>query len=137
MIIQFDSNYLEDIYRLGSLLHDNYRSLYDENSLNSNVNKVFLFVDNTNKLLGFIHIQDIMDEINIIDIVIDPNYRQLGYGAKLLEYVISYANNKRIILEVNQNNISAINLYKKYNFIEINRRKRYYNGQDAIIMEKK
>ena len=44
---------------------------------------------------------------------------------------------KKIILEVSDQNTSALNLYKKYNFIEINRRKGYYNGIDAIIMEKK
>lgn len=137
MITSFENSYLQDVYKLGSLLHENYRNLYDETSLNSDVNKVFMCVDNSNKLIGFIHIQNLIDEIDIIDIIIDSSYRKLGYASKLLNYVIDYAKNKRIILEVNQDNLPAINLYKKHGFSEINRRKGYYNGVDAIVMEKK
>ena len=136
MIIEFDKKYLFDIYKLGSLLNHNYSQLYDEKSLDCDVNKTFLYVIN-DKLIGFIHIQDLIDEIDIINIVIDNDYRRKGYASKLIEYVISYANSKKIILEVSENNINAINLYKKYNFNEINRRKGYYNGVDAITMEKK
>ena len=136
MIIEFDKKYLFDIYKLGSLLNRDYSRLYDEESLNTGVNKTFLYIEN-NKLIGFIHIQDLIDEIDIINIVISEENRRKGYASKLIEYVINYANNKKIILEVSDQNINAINLYKKYNFIEINRRKGYYNGIDAIIMEKK
>ena len=136
MIIGFDKKYLFDIYKLGSLLNRDYSRLYDETSLNSGVNKTFLCVIN-DQLIGFIHIQDLIDEIDIINIVINEENRRKGYASKLIEYVINYANNKKIILEVSDKNISALNLYKKYNFIEINRRKGYYNGIDAIIMEKK
>ena len=136
MIIEFDKKYLFDIYKLGSLLNRDYSRLYDEESLNNGVNKTFLCVENE-KLIGFVHIQDLIDEIDIINIVVSEEYRRKGYASKLIEYVINYANNKRIILEVSDQNINAINLYKKYNFIEVNRRKGYYNGIDAIIMEKK
>jgi len=136
MIIEFDRKYLFDLYKLGTLLNRDYSRLYDEESLNNGVNKTFLCVDD-NKLIGFIHIQDLIDEIDIINIIISEENRRKGYASKLIEYVINYANNKKIILEVSDQNINAINLYKKYNFIEINRRKGYYNGIDAIIMEKK
>ena len=43
---------------------------------------------------------------------------------------------QKIILEVNENNIEAINFYQKHKFIEINRRPKYYKTGDAIIMEK-
>ena len=40
--------------------------------------------------------------------------------------------------EVNENNISAINLYKKYRFEEVGRRKKYYDQKDdAILMNLK
>lgn len=42
-----------------------------------------------------------------------------------------------ITLEVNEKNISAINLYKKYGFQIIGTRKKYYdNNFDAYIMTK-
>ena len=47
-------------------------------------------------------------------------------------------NISNITLEVNENNIYAIKLYEKFDFKEIGRRKKYYNGIDtAIIMELK
>ena len=136
MIIEFDNKYLFDIYELGTLLNKNFSRLYDEESLNKGVNKTFLCVDN-DKLIGFIHIQDLVDEIDIINLVIDEKYRRKGYASMLIDYVTNYAKDKKIILDVSDQNLSAINLYKKYNFVEINRRKGYYNGIDAIIMEKK
>lgn len=136
MIIDFDKKYLYDVYKLGSLLNRDYSRLYDEESLNSGVNKTFLYVLN-DEIIGFIHIQDLIDEIDVINIAINEENRRKGYASKLIEHVINYAKDKKIILEVSDQNISALNLYKKYNFIEINRRKGYYNGIDAIIMEKK
>ena len=42
---------------------------------------------------------------------------------------------KSILLEVNENNFSAIKLYRKNNFKEISVRKNYYGtGQNALIM---
>ena len=41
-----------------------------------------------------------------------------------------------ILLEVAENNIKAINLYKKYGFEIISRRKKYYKEFDALIMKK-
>ena len=136
MIIDFDKKYLYDVYKLGSLLNRDYSRLYDEESLNNGVNKTFLYVLN-DELISFIHIQDLSDEIDVINIVINEENRRKGYASKLIENVINYAKDKKIILEVSDQNTSALNLYKKYNFIEVNRRKGYYNGIDAIIMEKK
>ena len=45
--------------------------------------------------------------------------------------------NKSITLEVNKNNIPALNLYKKFAFHEVAIRKGYYNGVDGILMERK
>ena len=59
----------------------------------------------------------------------------------LLENLIIYSkskNLKTITLEVNEHNLYAINLYKKFNFDTVGIRKKYYDGKDtAIIMNKK
>ena len=58
----------------------------------------------------------------------------------LLDYLISYSksiNLKTITLEVNELNLPAIKLYKKFAFSKLGIRKKYYNGEnDAIIMRK-
>lgn len=136
MITCFSMEYLDSIYNLGFEINPKYNVLYDEKSLNNDVNKTYLYVLK-GKLVGFIHIQELVDEIDIIDIVIDNKYRNKGYASKLLKYIFNKYIGKKFVLDVNVNNIPAINLYNKHNFIEINRRKGYYSGTDAIIMEKK
>ena len=43
---------------------------------------------------------------------------------------------KQINLEVSSNNSIAINLYKKYGFQEVGRRKKYYGNYDGILFTK-
>ena len=54
----------------------------------------------------------------------------MSIGTKILEKLIEtskIANANCITLEVNENNIAAIKLYSKYNFIQVGLRKNYYN----------
>lgn len=57
----------------------------------------------------------------------------------LLEGLINRAKqtSTSITLEVNENNIPAIHLYKKYDFKVVGKRKKYYDNKfDAYIMTK-
>ena len=45
-------------------------------------------------------------------------------------------NIKNITLEVKEDNIAAINLYKKYGFKKVSTREKYYDGINGILMEK-
>ena len=79
-----------------------------------------------------------IDDIHITNIVVNKKYRGSGYGNMLLEKLIKVSkelNFSSITLEVNENNVIARNLYKKYSFKELGIRKKYYNNNDnAIIM---
>lgn len=81
----------------------------------------------------------ILDEAHIANIVVKKNLRNLKIGSKLLEALINEAKSKTtsITLEVNEKNLPAISLYKKYGFETLGKRKHYYNNQDdAYIMTK-
>lgn len=136
MIKELDAQNVNDVIRLGLKLNPNFNKLYNYDSLNKEVNKTYI-ITTDDKLIGFIHIQDLVDEIDIIDIVIDDIYRRKGYGYKLIADILDKYKDKTFILEVSSDNIAAINLYKKLGFEEINIRKGYYNGVDAMVMEKK
>ena len=73
-----------------------------------------------------------------MNIVIKKDSRGLGLSNFLLENTISKCkelNLKSINLDVNVENTIAINLYKKYNFVKVGIRKKYYNNvSDAILM---
>ena len=136
MIFELTEHDLDNVVKLGTELNYNFPNLYTYESLNLGVNKTFI-LKNNNTLIGFIHVQDLDDDVSIINIIVKKEFRHLGYGDKLIKYVIEKYINKRIILEVSNDNKSAINLYKKNNFAQIGIRKGYYDGIDAIVMERK
>lgn len=92
-----------------------------------------------NEIVGFAGIMLIIDEVNIMNIVVKKDKRSLGIGSLLLEEIVKYSkihNATSITLEVNEKNIPAIKLYKKYGFKQVGLRKKYYNNEDdAILMD--
>lgn len=106
----------------------------------NNPNSEYFVAKLENNILGFAGIWKSVDDVHITDIVVKKTNRNLGVGSKLLEKLISTAiseNFKAITLEVNENNLPAINLYLKYGFKNVGLRKKYYdNKYNAIIMTK-
>ncbi len=81
----------------------------------------------------------VLDEAHIANIAVRKDLRNLKIGSKLLKALINEASTKvqSITLEVNEKNLPAICLYKKYGFETLGKRKNYYNNQDdAYIMTK-
>jgi ribosomal-protein-alanine N-acetyltransferase len=77
----------------------------------------------------------LLDEIDIIKIYTAKDFRKQGIGSALLKKAKEMFQ-KKFILEVNENNISALAFYEKNGFSKIATRKGYYgNGQDAIILK--
>ncbi|MCV6599822.1 MAG: ribosomal protein S18-alanine N-acetyltransferase [Alphaproteobacteria bacterium] len=102
------------------------------NLLKNPFNKIFIACDE-NKPLGFIMVQKIEDEAEIITVCVLPEYRKQGIAQKLIENITS----NKVFLEVNIKNTPAINLYKKLGFKTERIRKKYYNNNDdALIMVK-
>jgi len=58
----------------------------------------------------------------ITNVCVENNYKGKNIASDLMRKCIDYANEnkfKSIVLEVNENNVAAINLYKKFNFKSI------------------
>ena len=115
-------------------------SSFDSNiDLNSNPFYKCLIYEEK-EILGVIVFEEIYGRIELDYIIVDDNYRRLGIASKLMEYLINYVKNNNILnitLEVNESNISALNLYKKYKFELVSRREKYYKDNDAILMIRK
>ena len=105
------------------------------NDLNHNPFGHYLILKES-EIIGYIYYSDIYDRAEINQIEINFIHRNCGKGTKLLEKMISMVN-KNITLEVNKDNEVAIRLYKKHGFVEVARRKGYYNGTDGLLMERK
>lgn len=91
------------------------------------------------RVVGYSGMWIILDEAHITTIAVDPDYRGLHIGERLLMKLIDagVARGARwMTLEVRRSNLAAQTLYKKYGFREIGTRKAYYsdNREDAIVM---
>lgn len=104
----------------------------------ANTNSMYLVLKYENEIVSFGGIKIILDEANIMNIVTKKDKRNQGFAKFLLNELITMAkeqNCKTITLEVNENNLPAIKLYKDFKFKEIGKRKNYYkNGDTAILM---
>ena len=91
-----------------------------------------------NEVVGYAGLWQSIDEGHVTNIVIKKDKRGNHIGTKMLEEIINLAKAKGlkcVTLEVNEHNEIAINLYKKHEFKEVGKRKKYYNNiDDAIIM---
>ncbi|MBN1935407.1 MAG: ribosomal protein S18-alanine N-acetyltransferase [Anaerolineae bacterium] len=80
-----------------------------------------------------------VDEAHISTIAVHPDWRGQSLGEWMLAGLIEAALLRRaaeITLEVRISNMVAQNLYRKYMFIVVGERKKYYhdNNEDALIM---
>ncbi len=135
-----DNIKIEDLNRfneLGTLINPNFTKLFNlENILNSTYDYIIGYYDN-NDLIAFLHITKSYETIDIVNIVTDSKYRNKGIASVLIDHLLTMFNDtKTIMLEVNEHNNPAINLYKKHNFVEMYRRKKYYGNDDALIMKR-
>ena len=106
----------------------------------SNTQYTVYYMKKSEKVSGYIIYYDTFDSFDLFEIAIKKEFQNKGLGNELLEKTIDRLFNeekykKTVFLEVNENNFSAVKLYKKNNFKEISLRKNYYGiGQNEIIM---
>lgn len=75
--------------------------------------------------------------LEILHIVVFSEYQQLRLGTMMLDAICVLAKQSGLTalwLEVRDENLPALALYRSYGFIEQGRRKNYYCSADAINM---
>jgi ribosomal-protein-alanine N-acetyltransferase len=97
-------------------------------------------------LRGFILIQVIADEAEVLTFCVEPELRGRKLGAALLCAAADRSavlGATRMFLEVSEGNPAARRLYGQQGFVEIGRRRAYYQepgssnaGLDALVMQK-
>tara|TARA_B100001059_G_scaffold110630_1_gene110768 strand:+ start:69 stop:533 length:465 start_codon:yes stop_codon:yes gene_type:complete len=85
---------------------------------------IILFAEYNNDIVGTVALMPTNNKktYELTKMAVNPNYRNIKVGQKLLVKIISIAKKmslKRIILYSNNKLENAIHLYLKYNFIEI------------------
>lgn len=136
MIRLANKNDLNKINEIGLQIKEDFNKKYDiENFLNLDYGKIYVYEENES-VIGFIQLEEHYEILDIINIAVDKNNHNKNIGTKLIEFSTKNIKAEKIMLEVRESNISAIKLYEKNGFVEINRRKKYYGNEDAIIMER-
>lgn len=102
-------------------------------SINEFDKKYILKIDNIE--VSFVETHKLYEVLDITNVFTEESNRRKGYARKLLKYLIENTDAKKIMLEVNIENNSAIKLYESLGFKVINERKKYYKEKTALIME--
>ena len=93
-------------------------------------------------LLGYFLLMTIVDEAHLLNVAVSAEIQGQGLGRFLLNQAVACARGlgmESVLLEVRPSNTRALEIYRRYGFAEIGRRKGYYpaaDGQreDAIVM---
>ena len=90
---------------------------------------------------GYAILLSAADEAELLNLAVAHDHRRKGVGKALLRHVLETAANsgiRRVYLEVRDSNAAARSLYALYGFIEVGRRRRYYErpAEDALILQR-
>ena len=100
---------------------------------------VFLTAERDGEFVGYLSGSIAVDECEISNIAVLPQYRRLGAGKALFDAMLKELVSRgvrSVFLLVRTDNAPAVGLYRKLGFAEVGMRPRYYKGQDAAIMRK-
>lgn len=91
------------------------------------------------ELAGYIALSSVLDEGSVDNVAVAPEFRRRGIADALLTEAVRQARARAlsfITLEVRAGNDAAISLYRKHGFLEVGRRKNYYEKprEDASLM---
>ena len=97
--------------------------------------------DGEGRVLAYAGMWFVLDEADICNVAVHPDYRGRGYGKQIfmaLEELAKENSMSMMTLEVRRSNTVAQNLYHACGFLDVGYRKRYYedNKEDALIMFK-
>ncbi len=110
-----------------------------ENALQQGINFVFCLQDETP--FGYACLLPIVDELELLNFCISPDYQGQGWGKWALERILARfegTHYQAIHLEVRESNLAAIRLYQQMGFKQVGKRPNYYRAEagkeDAILM---
>lgn len=98
--------------------------------------------DPNSKLIAYAIAMAVVDELQILNLTVSPDFQGQGYGYAMLQHLAEYCKNTSlhsIWLEVRAGNKVAQCLYEKFGFVMMGTRPRYYPGihrqrEDATLM---
>lgn len=139
-IAQMDENRVDDVVRIENT---SFKTPWPRQIFLSEINKARAYcriaIDKNGRTAGYCISNIIYDELHILKVAVDKQYRRKGIGRLLIEDTIVFhrpGGAKSVMLEVRVSNTSAISLYNKMGFNPVRVRKNYYQttNEDALVM---
>lgn len=132
----------EDIKHVANLEKNVFTTPWSEKSLHDCISRKeyhFFVADVNGTIAGYIGLYTVLDEGDITNVAVLPQYRRFGIGKGLVQSALEFCRNSNIVavtLEVRKSNEAAISLYTKLGFEVQGIRKSYYQKptEDGIIM---
>lgn len=115
---------------------------WSENSIASELQNplsLWLVAEEAGQVLGYVGSQTVLDESDMMNIAVHPDYRRQGIARRLIEELIcalSQRGSRILRLEVRVTNSGAIALYESMGFQKLGLRKNYYQNprEDGYIL---
>lgn len=104
---------------------------WTENGITETLNRNghYFVIEVDSKIVGHGGFTAVLDEGDITNIAVRPEFRRRGLASKILEAMITFASERNLAfltLEVRSQNTPAIRLYEKYGFTVRGERKNFY-----------
>ncbi len=121
-----------------------FSSPWSENSIRSELTNplsLWLVAVEADLLVGYVGSQTVIDEADMMNVAVNPNYRRMGIARDLVQALVQALAAKQVnslTLEVRASNEAAKALYEQLGFLQVGRRPNYYRNprEDALILKK-
>ncbi|MGM9660296.1 MAG: ribosomal protein S18-alanine N-acetyltransferase [Faecousia sp.] len=102
---------------------------------------LWLIAEEGETVLGYVGSQTVLDETDMMNVAVHPDYRRQGLAAALICELVSRLKmrcSRCLKLEVRASNAPAIALYETLGFTQLGLRRNYYRNpkEDALILGK-
>ncbi len=133
-----------DVTAVAALEKECFSAPWSEKSLMSELDNplsMWLVAREGEALAGYIGAQAVLDEADMMNLAVAPQYRQHGIGTALVRALIDALRERGVrtlTLEVRASNEAAIRVYAALGFVQVGRRRNYYEKpkEDALILRK-
>ena len=117
---------------------------WSEQSVRSELNNplsLWLTALDGDTVAGYVGSQTVLDEADIMNVAVAPEYRRRGIARQLLDRrrdLLAAQGGRSLTLEVRASNEPAIALYESLGYVQVGRRPNYYfkPREDALILRK-
>lgn len=141
MIVHMNESHVAQVAALEKICFTDPWSVNSVASELKNPLSCWLVAEEDGEVAGYVGSQTVMDESDMMNVAVHPDYRRKGIAEKLVTELVE-ALKKRdsrcLTLEVRASNEPARALYEKLGFVQVGLRKNYYRNprEDALILRK-